>query len=82
MPDPDPEPEPEPEAEPVDAGALEADALGCVEPSARGGLAGAGLAGLAGAGFAGAGFAGAGLDEDLLLGSHLPPAQTDDQSRS
>ena len=97
VPDTEPEPEADPEleleAEPVDAGGLEAGVLGVVEPPAdpdpaSGALAGAGLAGaglagaeLAGAGLAGAGFAGAGLDEDWLLGSHLPPAQIDAQSR-
>ena len=68
-------PETEAEPEPVDAGGLEA----AVADPLAGGLAGAALAG---AGFAGAGFAGAGLVDDLLLGSHLPPAQIDAQSRS
>ncbi len=73
-------PETEAEPEPVDAGGLEA----AVPDPLAGGLAGAALAvaDFAGAGFAGAGFAGAGLDDDLLLGSHLPPAQIDAQSRS
>ena len=82
-PEPEPDPEPELEAEPVDAGGLEAGVLGVVEPPADPAPASGELAGaeLAGAGLAGAGFAGAGLDEDWLLGSHLPPAQIDAQSR-
>ena len=83
-PEPELEPEPEPEAGIVDAEGLEAGVLAVVEPPAVpdtpwGALDGAGLAG---AELAGAGFAGAGLDDDLLLGSHLPPAQIDAQSRS
>ena len=85
MPEPEPEPELElelePEAELVEAGGFDAGALDSVEPPAvpgplSGALAGAGV--LAGA----ACCCGAGLDEDLLLGSHLPPAQIACQSRS
>ena len=78
-----PEPEPEPEVELGGAEGLEGvvptGVLGVVEePAVPDPLSGA----LAGAGFAGAGLAGAGLDADLLLGSHLPPAQKVFQSMS
>ena len=76
---PEPEPELELEAELVDAEGLEAGVLAVVEPTA---VPDPPWGALAGAELAGAGLAGAGFDDDLLLGSHLPPAQIDAQSRS
>ena len=70
---------PEPEEEPVEAEGLEAGVLDVVETLAvTETLSGT----LAGAETAGAELAGAGLEEDTLLGSHLPPAQIAAQSRS
>ena len=79
MAEPEPEPELEPklepelEGEPVDAVGLEAAVLAGVELPAE--LSGA-LASATGA----AAFCEP--EEDWLLGSHLPPAQMADQSRS